>query len=152
LSTGIDQLQYSLGLNEGEFWAAKYEKVFAGKELKKLDILDASHNLKNALSDDQKCEMMKAFKDLSGLVSDPIIYGLMLLLTLSQPVEDVFIGPVVKLNYSYSLLMKRRMTSQLARKETETEPIDPSQFESKISAGFTNVEKLTKTFAFLNVQ
>ena len=149
---GPDQLQYSIGLKEGEFWAAKYEKVFARKELKKLDILDSSYDLQNALSESEKCEMMKAFRDLSGLVSDPITYGLMLLLILSQPVEGVFIGPVARLNYSYSLLMRRRMTSQLALKEAGTQPIDPGHIEARISTGFTNVEKITKIFAFLNVQ
>jgi hypothetical protein len=152
LSPGKDQLQYVLGSNEGEVWAAKYEKVFARKELKKMEVLDTSHDLQKTLSDSQKCEMMKAFSDLAGLVSDPIIYGLMLLLILSQPVEGVFIGPIAKLNYSYSLLMRRRMTSQLAQKEAGNRPIDSRHFEARISTGFLSVEKLTQIFGFLNVQ
>ncbi len=134
---------------DSENWSSKYTTVFGQKELKKIGAFDSSYDLQNNLSEAQKNELIKAYKDLSGLINDPSIYVLMLLIASSQPMREVSIGPIEKLNSAYSLHLKRRLASRFSWKKKQ---INSAQAEAKISEGFSNLEKLANIFRFLNVQ
>lgn len=144
----MEQVQYAFGVTEEEYWTSKYEPVFGRTKLKKLGTLESTYDLQNGLSEAQKSEVMQTFEDLSGLISDPSIYGLMLFMVSSRPIEGVSIESIAKLNSTYSLLMRRRMSSQLSCKENQ---MYSTPLEAKISKGFSNVEKLAKIFGFFSV-
>ena len=149
LATGTEQIQFGNGIMDNENWTSKYTSVFGRTELKKIGCLDSSYELQNNLSEAQKCEMVELYKDLYGLISDPGIYVLMLLIASSQPLKDISIGPIEKLNSAYSLHLRRCLASKLSWKEKQ---MDPTQVEVKISKGFSDIEKLANILSFLSVQ
>jgi len=144
----MEQVQYGFGVTEEEYWTSKYKSVFGRTELKKLGTLETSYDLQYGLSEAQKSDMMNAFNDMSDLISDPSIYGLMLLMVSSKPIDGVSMESIAKLNSTYSLLMRRRLSSQLSWKENQ---VDSTPLEVQISRGFSNIEKLAKIFGFLSV-
>jgi len=149
LTTGTEQIQFGNGILDSENWSSKYTTVFGQKELKKIGCIDSSYDLQNGLSDAQKFEMTKAYKDLAGLIKDPSIYVLMLLIASSQPITEVSIRPIEKQNSNYSLHLRRRLSSQLSWKQKQ---MDPTQVEARISKGFSDIEKLANILSFLSVQ
>jgi len=94
----MDQLKYAFGLTEEEYWFSRYNKVFTPKELKKLQLIETPYENQDSLSVAQKREMIQIFKVMSPLVNDPIIYGLMLLLLVTQPIDGISMGPLAKLH------------------------------------------------------
>lgn len=145
----MEQIQFGNGFLDDQSWTSKYTSVFGQTELKKIGTLDTSYDLQNGLSDAQKCELIEGFREMSDLVSDPIIYGLMMLVVSSRPIEGVSMESIAKLNSIYSLLIRRRVSSKLFCKEKQR---DPTHLQAKISRSFSNVEKLAKIFGYLSVQ
>ena len=94
----MEQLKYAFGLTEEEYWLSKYNKVFSPKELKKLQVIETPYEKQDSLSALQKREVIQIIKAMSPLVNDPIIYGLMLLLLVTQPVDGVNMGSLGNLN------------------------------------------------------
>jgi len=73
LVIGMEQIQFGNGFLDDQSWTSKYTSVFGQTELKKIGTLDTSYDLQNGLSDAQKCELIEGFREMSDLVSDPII-------------------------------------------------------------------------------
>ncbi len=144
----MEQIHFGNGFLDDQSWQSKYTSVFGQTELKKIGTLDTSYDLQNGLSEAQKCELTEGFCEMSDLVSDPIIYGLMMLIVSSRPIEGVSMESIAKLNSIYSLLIRRRVSSKLFWKEKQ---IDPNHLQAKISKSFSNVEKLSKIFGYLSV-
>ena len=145
---GMEQLRYGFSQNDEEIWNRKFEAVFKKKELKTLGLFESSYELPFLLSKEQNRCLQKIFEAVPTLLKDPLVYGFILLLTLSKPIEGAnSMDNLSKLNSNYKLLMQRRISSSLSKSKVK----NPQEVIQKVSLSLTQLEQMAAILQMLAV-
>jgi hypothetical protein len=142
--TGIEQLQFAFSQYDEEIWNGRFKLVFEKTELQKLGVFESSYELPVLLTHQQKVQMLHILDAASLLLKDPLVYGLILLLTVSEPGQELAMGPLAQLNSKYKILMQRRFSSTLSKNEGKLNKTfqHPKDLMNKVSIFLTQMEQM----------
>ena len=151
--TGIEQLRYAFSRYDEELWNESFKPVFEKTELKKLGVFESSYELPVLLTKQQQCQMSEMLESVSLLLKDPIVYGLIMLMTLSKHAQGPAMCPLANLNSNYSLLMKRRLLASEVFK-SQDKLIDsfhhPEEIVNKVYSCLKHIEQMAGMIQMLS--
>ena len=138
-ANGSEQLRFSFGIVDENLWKEKFDKVFGSATLTKIEFFPAASSLPIFQTGVINDVMQSAFVEAVSLVKDPILWGLLLLITVTEPTEGILqTTPLAKLHSRYHLLLKRRIRWISASQDS---PSDPDECLAKVLTVLQNVNK-----------
>jgi len=136
-STGTEQLKFSFGCSDESLWNEKFNKVFGSNTIEKIGFFDAASSLPIFQRGLPSEVSESAVDDAKSIVKDPTLWGLMMLITITEPTEGLIVSPLANLHSRYNLLLQRRQ-----RWISSIDSSDPDKVLTKISSVFNNLNKL----------
>ena len=144
--TGLDQFLFCFGESDHAIWATKYKPVLMTQHLKQLHLLESLLELVSVENDEMRLEVDRMFRLVTDLIQDPILYGLMVLVAVTTPMNwDPNVKPLAELNSRYHMLLQRRVYNRVPIKSGQGLS-DPNEVLGKIYDSFSYLKRLSDLF------
>jgi hypothetical protein len=135
-SCGTEQLKYCFAQEDEENWTKKFQRIFGKTKMQTVGLLDISANLPFFQSEENK--KLDYLRDAKTLSKDRTLWGLMMLLKLTEPLPSS--KSLIEVHSKYKLLLCRRLRwicSKRGRKQHQHIP-DHTSSEDRISKDITD--------------
>jgi hypothetical protein len=117
-ATGTEQLQFAFGQLDQNRWADKFNQVFASSQLQKVGFLKSAMELPVFQLANRSNVTQTILSDASALANDRMIWGIMMLLLVTTPMDDFNSShPMAILNSQYQFVLSRRLRWLFANKQ-----------------------------------
>jgi hypothetical protein len=108
-STGTEQLKFAFACTDESAWNEKFHKVFGNNAVQKVGFFQAASFLPIFQTGLSSEAIESALEDAKSIVMDPILWGLMMLIMVTEPTEGLVASPLANLHSKYNLLLRRRL-------------------------------------------
>ena len=115
-------------------------------KVKKMKMKDIVAEMSVKLSPDQMSEYNKANNNLTPLVSDPVLYKLIMLLVLTKPDNS---RPYLSRIQSTYMMVARRRADWMYNMDRSSKNLDTKMMIDKVALCVENLEELSKIMMFV---
>jgi len=107
---GIEQLQFACGEEDEIHWRERFHQTFGRNELQKVGFFQSSHDLPEFQVGEEFNSVLSFMTEASALAKDRILWGIMMLLVVTKPLEESSSAhPLSVINSQYQFVMGRRL-------------------------------------------
>lgn len=145
--SGIAQIREGIGELDEDRWREIYLTTFQSVDkVKKMKMKDIVAEMSVKLSPDQMSEYNKANNNLTPLVSDPVLYKLIMLLVLTKPDNS---RPYLSRIQSTYMMVARRRADWMYNMDRSSKNLDTKMMIDKVALCVENLEELSKIMMFV---
>ena len=148
---GIQQIREGLGELDEDRWKENYLPAFQNLDkVRRMRMKDVVAEMSVNLSQDQLNDYYRILAVLAPLVSDPVLYKLLLLLVLLKPLDSRW---KIAETHSKYLMISRRRAEWLCKVDKSTKDVEMKRMIDKLAFYVDNLQQLSKILmSILNKQ